>query len=128
MNNLLIQIHDGKFGVDKSYRSPKRKRGCRLFKETAGIGAFRYFGRQRIGPENLKFSDNPEKDFIFGDREKANSFGAYAIALHKNKSRQVGQDLILAFMKELLFYSHAFITWIVFTPLQRKPLQFTKYA
>ena len=72
MNNLLIQIHDGKFGADRSYRSPKQKRGRRSFKETAGIGGCRYFGRQRIGPEKLQFPDNLEKDFLFGDREKAN--------------------------------------------------------
>ena len=52
----------------------------------------------------------------------------FAIACPQSKSCQVGQDLILAFMKKLLFYSHALITWIVFTTLQRKPLQFAKYA
>ena len=61
--------------------------------------------------------------------KKQTFYGAYfAIARHQNKSCQVGLDLILAFMKELLFYSHAFITSIVLTPLRRKPLQFTKYA
>ena len=107
MNNLLIQIHDGKFGVNRSYRSPKRKHGRRLFKETTDIGGCWYFGRQRIRPENLQFPDNPEKDFLFGDRGKANFFGAYfAIARHQNKSCQVGQDLILAFMKELQSHIH----------------------
>ena len=43
--------------------------------------------------------------------KKQTFFGAYfAIVHHQNKSCQVGPDLILAFMKELLFYSHAFIT------------------
>ena len=68
MTNLLIQIHDGKLGVDRSYRSPKRKRGRRSFKESGGC---RYFWRQLIVPKNLQFSDNPEKYFLFGDREKA---------------------------------------------------------
>ena len=68
----MIQIHDAIFGDDRSYRSPKRKRGRRSFKETADIGGCRYFGRQRIGPEKLQFPDNPEKGFLFGDREKAN--------------------------------------------------------
>ena len=61
MNNRLIQIHDGKFGFDRSYRSPKRKHGRRSFKETAGTGGCRYFGRQLIGPKNLQLPDNPER-------------------------------------------------------------------
>ena len=61
--------------------------------------------------------------------KKQNFYGAYfAIARHQNKLYQIGQGLILALMRELLFYSHAFITWIVLTPLQLKLLQFPKYA
>ena len=86
MNNILIQIHNGKFGVDGSYRSPKHKCGCLLFKETAGIGGCQYFGRQRIGPENLKFPDNLEKVFSFMIVKKQTFYGAYfAIARHQNK-------------------------------------------
>ena len=107
MNHLLIQIHDAKFGDDRSYRSSKRKRERRSFKETAGVGGCWYFGRQQIGPENLQFLDNLKKIFSFLIVEKQTFHGAFfAIARHRNKSCQVKQDLILAFMKELLFYSH----------------------
>ena len=126
MNNLLIQIHDGKLGVDRPYKSPKRKRGRRSLKETAGC---RYFGRQLIGPENLQFPDNPEKYFLFGDREKAKFLWCLLrYCLSPKQTVPSWRGLNISVHEGTLILQHAFINRILLTPLQRKPLQVTKYA
>ena len=88
-----------------------------MFKKTAGIGGCWYFGRHGIGPENLQFPDNPEKDFLFGDREKANFFRAYfATARHQNVHK--GTPILQSRIHYLGY---------IYT-LQRKALQFAQYA
>ena len=95
-----------------------------LILEVVGI-----LGDSELDQKNYNFQIIQKKVFSLVIVKKQTFYGAYfAIAGHQNKSCQVGQDLILALMKELLFYSDAFITWIVSTSLQRKPLKFTKYA
>ena len=82
-----------------------------------------------LDQKNYNFQIIRKKIFSSVIVKKQTFYGAYfAIARHQSKPCQVGQDLILECMNELLFFSHAFIIWIVLTPLQRKPLQFTKYA
>lgn len=74
VNNIIIQMIAGNFGVDISHRSPKKKRACRSFKECAISGkvSVNRQNKNRIGPEPLIFPECDIKDFIFGDCEKEN--------------------------------------------------------
>ena len=73
VNNLLIQ-NNGRIVTDDIYRPPDKKRGRRRsFKSTAdSTTRFNFLSSKRIGPEEMKFPENDERDFIFGDRERDN--------------------------------------------------------
>jgi len=70
VNNLLIQM-DGHFTETPLTTIRKQKRrSFKLGNENAQVHGL--VGGKRIGPEELKFPENPEKEFLFAGREKVN--------------------------------------------------------
>ena len=110
MNNLLIQIHNGNLvRIDPTDQQNKNVDADRL-KKLLVLEVVDILEDSELDQKNYNFQIIRKKVFSSVIVKKQTSYGAYfAIARHQNKPYQVGQDLILECMKELLFYSHAFI-------------------
>ena len=52
--------------------SAKKQKRCSFKLKDTNTQDYILVGGKRIGPEGLKFPENPEKEFLFADREKDN--------------------------------------------------------